>query len=78
MLLIWAKIRSYSEPFKKAIMDILASSRPLLATIASEPDPWLDQLKQQKGIELYTLNPENQKQIIDTLTDRLESLLNMV
>ncbi len=69
-------MQAYSEPFKKAIMDILASSRPLLATIALEPHPWLDELKQQKGVELYTLNPENQKQIIDTLTDRLKSLLN--
>ncbi len=69
-------MQAYSEPFKKAIMDILASPRPLLATIALEPHPWLDELKQQKGVELYTLNPENQKQIIDTLTDRLASLLN--
>lgn len=42
-------MQAYSEPFKRAITGVFASSHPLLATIALEPHPWLDQIKQQKG-----------------------------
>ncbi len=57
----------YSNRFKQSVIDIFNSSSSFLGTIALKPHPWLDGLKQQAGVVLYTLTPDNRNTIIDTV-----------
>lgn len=63
----------YSEQFKRTLMDVFKNSSPCLATIALRPHPWLDMLKQQEGVVLYTLTSDNRDTMIDTLVHLADS-----
>jgi nucleoside-triphosphatase len=64
----------YSEQFKRTIMELLNSSRPLLGTIALKSNLWLDAIKQHKRVELYTLTLDNRNSVVDKLIRRLNSV----
>jgi nucleoside-triphosphatase len=64
-------MQSYSEQFKKMLLDLLNNDEPLLATIALNAHPWLDLIKQHKGVELYELTSSNQMTVIDGLSSIL-------
>ncbi len=61
----------FSEQFKQAVLDILASSLPILGTIALRPHPWLDMIKQHRRVLLYELTVDNRDQIVRTVSDGL-------
>ncbi|QBD81104.1 AAA family ATPase [Ktedonosporobacter rubrisoli] len=69
-------IQAYSDLFRHAIIKLLADAHPFLSTIAIEPHPWLDNLKQHHGVELYKLTPENYQATLIQLSSQLRPLLH--
>lgn len=49
----------YSESFKRAVLDVLASSHILLGTIVLRSHPWSDELKKRPNVHLYVLTNGN-------------------
>ncbi len=66
-------MEEFSDRFKKTVLDVFNSSSSLLGTIALKPHPWLDLLKQQEGVVLYTLTPDNRDTMVDTLVHLVRS-----
>ena len=64
----------YSDKFKQAVVDVLKSALPLLGTIVCRSHPWLDELKQQSGVELYHLTLDNRNKVPKTLIETLQTL----
>ena len=62
-----------SDRFKQTVLDVFNSASPVIGTIALRSHPWLDTLKQQEGVVLYTLTPDNRDRMIDTLVDLISS-----
>jgi nucleoside-triphosphatase len=62
-----------SDRFKKTVLEVFKSSSSFLGTIALKPHPWLDMLKQQEGVVVYTLTPDNRDTMIDTLVPLVSS-----
>jgi nucleoside-triphosphatase len=65
----------HSDKFKRMIMDVLNCPQPLLATIASRSNLWLDTIKQHRSVELYQLTLDNRNNMVDKLTLLLKTIL---
>lgn len=66
-----------SSLFKLAVMDVLTSSVPLVGTIFSGSDPWLDELKQRSDVELHLLTRENRNEMPKVLIDTISKEQNV-
>lgn len=64
----------YSERFKKAVLDALNRSTPLLGTIALRSHRWLDAVKQHKRVTIYELTLANRDNVVAEVKDALMSL----
>jgi nucleoside-triphosphatase len=62
-----------SSLFQLVVMDVLTSSVPLIGTISVASDPWLDELKQRKDIQLFPVTNQNSDEIATTLIETLKS-----
>jgi nucleoside-triphosphatase len=62
-----------SDRFKQTVLDMFNSASPVIGTIALRSHPWLDTLKRQEGVILYTLTPDNRDTMIDTIADLVSS-----
>jgi nucleoside-triphosphatase len=67
-----------SPLFQTAVMGVLTSSVPLLGTLSSGSDPWLDELKQRSDVELHTLTRDNRGEVPSMLVKTLEQLKRVV
>ncbi len=61
------KMEMFSAAFKDAVNAVLASPKPLLATITQSLHPWADNLKRRKGVEIWTVTYQNR----DVLPERI-------
>jgi len=61
------KMEMFSAAFKDAVLAVLASAKPLLATITQSPHPWADNLKRHPHVELWTVTYQNR----DVLPERI-------
>ena len=60
-----------SEKFKLAVMEALEGSVPILGTVFSGSNPWLDELKRQRKVKLYPLTPDNRDVLPQILVETL-------
>ncbi len=65
------KMELCSEKFKQAVQRALDSKNGLVATITLSPLPLVNRIKVRDDIELFTLNRENQDEVLGILLDRL-------
>jgi nucleoside-triphosphatase THEP1 len=63
------------ELFTSAVRRALACSTPVLASLKSEPNPFLDSLKTRKDCTVYTLTKNNREKVFVSVAHVLESLL---
>lgn len=55
------KMELFSQAFREALEAIVASPRPLIATITQSPHPWADAFKRRPGVTLWALTPANRE-----------------
>jgi nucleoside-triphosphatase len=58
----------YSEKFKRAVLDALASPRTMLGTIVARPYPWAEELKGHPCVALWPVTIENRDRLAEELT----------
>jgi nucleoside-triphosphatase len=68
-------IQAFSEPFKRISMQLLQSPRLILGTIALQPHPWLDAIKQREEVTMYIVQTDNTVQLTQTILEVLTSVL---
>jgi nucleoside-triphosphatase len=62
-----------SEHFKQAVFDLLEGPRPLLGTVALKSIHWLDMMKHDARVELYTLTLSNRDHVVEQLSRSVAS-----
>jgi nucleoside-triphosphatase len=62
----------FSEPFKRAVLDVIESPRLLFGTIVQRPYPWADELKQHSNVRLHTLTLDNRESLVGSLAALIE------
>ena len=63
------------ELFTNALRRALASSTPVLSSLKSESNPFLDSLKRRKDCTVYTLTKNNREKVFVSVTGTLDSRL---
>ncbi|HLF25134.1 MAG TPA: NTPase [Anaerolineae bacterium] len=53
------KMELFSSQFKSALLKALDSGKPLIATVMSAPDPWVDALKRMPGVQTLEVTKQN-------------------
>jgi nucleoside-triphosphatase len=57
----------YSEKFKQAVIDALNSLCPLVGTVVLRPYPWVNELRQNKKVNLFELTADNRESMVQKL-----------
>ncbi|WP_376788743.1 NTPase [Thermoflexus sp.] len=58
------KMELFSRAFREALEAVVASPRPLIATILRSPHPWADAFKRRPGVELWELIPAQREALL--------------
>jgi len=58
------KMELFSRAFREALEAVVASPRPLIATITRSPHPWADAFKRRPGVELWELTPAQREALL--------------
>jgi nucleoside-triphosphatase len=58
----------FSEAFKHAVLDVLASPKLLIGTVVQRPFEWANELKERSSVQLYTLTLETRDEIAETVS----------
>ncbi len=53
------KMELFSDRFRRAVEEAVASGKPVLATVMLAPHPWVDRLKAHPQARLIELSPDN-------------------
>jgi nucleoside-triphosphatase len=59
-----------SAAFREAVIEVLDSDVPLLATIFARPLPFTDKLKRRRDVTLIELRPDNRAKLASELADK--------
>lgn len=62
-----------SAAFRDAVIEVLESDVPLLATIFARPLPFLDKLKRRRDVTVIELRPDNRAKVVSELLTKLQS-----
>ena len=63
-----------STAFRAAVIDVLESGVPVLATIFARPLPFTEKLKRRRDVTLIELRPDNRTKLVAELADKFSSL----
>jgi len=53
------KMELFSDAFRSAVSDAVAGGYPVLATVMSGSQPWVDETKMKGDVEVWTVTPGN-------------------
>ncbi len=70
------KMECLSPLFRRALLEVLASPNPLLATIAVKGPPFIEELKKRRDIILVHLNSENRDETCQKIATRLLAFIS--
>lgn len=65
------KMECFSEVFRKAVLDVLDSPNPVLATIALKGNAFIQSLKSREDVSVIELNQANRDLWVSSLLDSL-------
>lgn len=65
------KMELLSRAFRRAVTEAVASQSPVLATAMSRPHPWVDELKQNRQVEVWAVTPVNRDRIPERVREWL-------
>lgn len=57
------KMEIFSQRFRHAVAEALASGRPVLGTVMLTPHPWVDSIKAMSIVRVLKVTPENRAQV---------------
>ena len=60
------KMELFSQKFKQKVIEALDTGK-VIATIMERPNPFADQIKKRKDVNLYTVTEENRNELTDIL-----------
>lgn len=69
------KMELFSASFKEAVLSLISSDKPVLATIMSSPHPWADAIKQRPGVRLVEVTRAKHQRVLEELSSWLEASL---
>lgn len=61
------KMELFSPAFRQAVQEVLAGSKPLLATVMAGPQPWVDAIKARPDVTLIEVTPANRQDLPDRI-----------
>ena len=61
----------FSEVFRKAVLEVLASPNSVLATIAMKGDPFIQGLKSRDDVSVVELNQANRDMLVSSVIDSI-------
>jgi nucleoside-triphosphatase len=62
-----------SAAFRDAVIEVLESDVPLLATIFARPLPFIDKLKRRRDVTVIEQRPDNRAKLVSELLTKLQS-----
>ena len=68
------KMECLSEVFRKAVLEVLDSANPVLATIAMKGDPFIQSLKSREDVSVIELNQANRDMLASSLIDSIHRM----
>ena len=69
------KMEMLSLKFREAILQVIESGRPMLATVMLHPHTWADVIKNRPEAKLAMVNRQNHEPIIDEIHKWLKEML---
>ena len=61
--------------FRELVVELLDSSKIVLATIALKGDAFMQQIKQRPDVRVVTVTPQNRDALVESLTGEMQCLL---
>jgi len=62
----------FSDVFKRAVLDVIDSSKTLFGTIVQRSYPWVDEFKLRSNVKTHLLTLENRDFVVGTLAKMIE------
>lgn len=69
------KMELTSQRFRAALLRVLDSPKPVLATAMAYPDPFVDALKTRPDVQLIEVTPSNRDRLVDELVGTIRALI---
>ena len=66
------KMELFSDSFREAVSQIIASGQRVLGTIMLNPNPWADAIKHRPEVHLITVTRDNHHQVLEELRQWLD------
>ena len=63
----------YSEEYKRLLLELLNTDKPVIGTIFKNSYPWLDEFKKQDGIELIEVTLDNRDLLPYQIVSKIKS-----
>jgi nucleoside-triphosphatase len=68
------KMELFSETFREAVLTAVDGPQPVVATVMSGPDPWVDALKARSNVEVWSVTRENRDDVAERVLEWLGSI----
>lgn len=68
------KMELFAASFREVVLEALASSKPVLATVMARPEPWVDGIKARSGVTVVEVTMANRQAMPDRILRWLESV----
>jgi nucleoside-triphosphatase THEP1 len=68
------KMELFSEAFQEAVLSAVEGSQPVIATVMSGSNPWVDALKARSNVSVWSVTRENRDDIPERVLEWLGSI----
>ncbi len=65
------KMELFSQAFRAAVLEAIASAAPVLGTIMLRPHPWADALKARPEVQVVTVTRENRDALVEVVLTQM-------
>ncbi len=69
------KMELFSEDFKKLILEVFDSNKPVLATIMKKSHPFADKIKSRSDVVLFEIKPKERDEVYENIKAILKNLI---
>jgi nucleoside-triphosphatase THEP1 len=71
------KMECFSLLFRKAVLSVLDSPNPVLASIAERGDPFMEGIKSRKDVEVHKILASNRDLLVVSILDEIRDILSL-